>query len=348
MSEKILYLLGAGASAQALPMVKDSPDGKVKGIAKAMIEMAEFIKEQDFDDKEKPFVNEFIIHLHELAKESESFTTIDTYAKHLYLTNKFELEKLKISLSLFFCIEQIYFKKLDKRYLIFLITILERLIFPENVKILTWNYDFQMELTGYRYWPEEINHDTVTGVTVSRGSLFSYFPPAGNVFSAFADNAEKDAFQILHLNGIAGIYNFINSYHNGNIFIKTDAEAKDCLQQIVKHFLHKGKEKTHLLQFAWEKGNTNASEHLRKKMFFAESMAIDTTILVVIGYSFPYFNRNTDKQIFEKLKKTGKLKKIYFQDPYLDGSFLKSQFNLDGIEIEHVKRIDSFFVPMEL
>lgn len=348
MSEKILYLLGAGASAQALPIVKDSPDGKIKGMAKAMIEMAEFMKGQTFENDSKPFIDEFILHLHELANESENFTTIDTYAKHLYLTDGAELEKLKVSLSLFFCVEQIYFKKLDKRYLIFLTTILDRLIFPDNIKILTWNYDFQMELTGYRYWPEEIHHNNHTGVTVSRGSMFSYFPPAGNVFSAFADNANYDEFQILHLNGIAGIYNFVNSYLNGNIFIKTDTEAADCLQQIVKHFLHQGKDKIHLLQFAWEQGNTNASEHMRKKMLFADSIASDTTILVVIGYSFPYFNRNTDKQIFDKLRESGKLKKIYFQDPYLDGSFLKNQFGLNDIEIEHIKRIDSFFVPMEL
>lgn len=348
MAEKILYLLGAGASAEALPIVKDSADGKVKGLARAMIEMAAFMQEQTFDPSSQPFINDFIIHLQELAKESDRFTTIDTYSKHLYLTNRHELEKLKISLSLFFCIEQIYFKKLDKRYLIFLTTILDTLIFPGNIKILTWNYDFQMEITGYRYNPEDIHYDKGTGVTISRGSMFSYYPPAGNVFPSFADNFNANAFQLLHLNGIAGIYNFDKSYHNGNIFIKVDSNASDCLQQIVNHFLQDGKDKIHLLQFAWEKGNTNASNHMNRKMLFVESMVSDATIMIVIGYSFPFFNRNTDMHIFNKLKEGGKLKKIYFQDPFLDGSFLRHQFGLGDVQIEHIKRTDSFFVPMEL
>ncbi len=348
MEEKVLYFLGAGASAEALPIVKDSADGKVKGLPTAMIEMAAFMEQHTFDDATKPFIDQFILHLQLLAKESISFTTIDTYAKHLYLTNRDELEKLKITVSLFFCIEQLYFKKLDKRYLIFLTTILDTLIFPENIKILTWNYDFQMELTGYRYAREMIHYDDRTGVTISNNGLLNYFPPAGNTFPSFADNANYNAFQMLHLNGIAGIYNIRKTYQNDNVFIKVDANTEECLQQIVDQFLHVGKEKIHLLQFAWEKGNTSASVHMNKKMLFAENMVSDTTILVVIGYSFPFFNRNVDKQIFNKLKESNKLKKIYFQDPFLDGSFLRSQFDLGEISIEHIKRTDSFFVPAEL
>jgi len=313
-----------------------------------MIEMAVFLKGQAFDANSQLFIEELILHFYEVAKKSDEFTTIDTYAKHLYLTDRIELEKLKITLSLYFCIEQIYFKKLDSRYLIFLTTILDRLIFPDNIKLLTWNYDFQMELTGYRYQPEEIDHDNKTGVTRSRDTILRYFPAAGNVFSSFADNANYEEFQMLHLNGIAGIYNLINTYLNGNVFIKTDADAPDSLQQIVDHFLKDGKDKIHLLQFAWENGNTNASEHMRKKMLFVDSMVQDTSILVIIGYSFPYFNRNVDRLIFEKIKECGKLKKIYFLDPYLDGSFLTNQFGLANVEIEHVKRTESFFVPMEL
>ena len=104
----------------------------------------------------------------------------------------------------------------------------------------------------------------------------------------------------------------------------------------------------HLLAFEEEKNKTPAASFINRKMFFADHMASDTTILVIIGYSFPYFNRKTDAQIFNKLKESGKLKKIYFQNPYLDGSFLKNQFDLGNIDVEHIVRIDSFYVPMEL
>jgi hypothetical protein len=41
----------------------------------------------------------------------------------------------------------------------------------------------------------------------------------------------------------------------------------------------------------------------------------DAQILVVIGYSFPFFNCETDHEIFSKMEK---LERIYIQDPYAD------------------------------
>ncbi len=348
MSEKIVYLLGAGASAQALPMVKDSPDGSIKGLANAFREMAAFLTTQAFESKEKAFIDEQITSQQLLAEESENFTTVDTYAKHLFLTDKKELIKLKISLSLFFAIEQLYYKKRDRRYLIFLTTVMDQLFFPENIRILTWNYDFQMEITGYRYRRESIRHSN-NGVTVSSPGLVQYYPPAGNVFGFFADNPNLNEFNILHLNGIAGIHNFNSTDHNGNIYLEVEDSSDDCLAQIIRHFMTDSNKKIHVLSFAWENNATGAGRHLSRKMLFAENMVKDATILVVIGYSFPFFNRQTDQAIFEKLKTSGKLKKIYFQDPYLDGSFLKSQFGLDdAIQITHIQRTDAFFVPPEL
>ncbi len=75
-----------------------------------------------------------------------------------------------------------------------------------------------------------------------------------------------------------------------------------------------------------------------------------TTILVVIGYSFPFFNREVDKKIINNIKKSGNLfKKIYYQDPIKDGQQLRSQFDIKAghVEIVHIKDTTNFFVPFE-
>ncbi|PSR03910.1 MAG: hypothetical protein BRD50_04955 [Bacteroidetes bacterium SW_11_45_7] len=60
-------------------------------------------------------------------------------------------------------------------------------------------------------------------------------------------------------------------------------------------------------------------------------------ILILIGYSFPFFNRKVDREIFNELKSSGVFKKIYFQDLNNSGEFLRSQFDLSkDIKIEHI------------
>lgn len=77
-------------------------------------------------------------------------------------------------------------------------------------------------------------------------------------------------------------------------------------------------------------------------------MIAQTTIVVVIGYSFPFFNREYDKQIFEQLKEEKTCRKIYYQDPVLNGQQLKSQFNLSPqIDIVHIDGTNNFYVPFE-
>ena len=71
------------------------------------------------------------------------------------------------------------------------------------------------------------------------------------------------------------------------------------------------------------------------------------TILVIIGYSFPFFNREYDRKIIEILKNSG-LNKVYYQDIINKGDFLSSQFNIKNDIIENYDRVGQFFVPPEL
>lgn len=69
-----------------------------------------------------------------------------------------------------------------------------------------------------------------------------------------------------------------------------------------------------LLSFAWEdETNDTKKIFLEKRMPIAKAIAEKTDILVVIGYSFPFFNRKIDDEIFKAMKQ--RLFKIYLRDP---------------------------------
>ncbi len=132
-------------------------------------------------------------------------------------------------------------------------------------------------------------------------------------------------------------------------------------------YLEKYFDKKPILTFAWETNSTD-KQRLQSLNGLLKKNLEDTTILVVIGYSFPFYNRRIDNEIFEVQKK--RLKKIYFQDPNLDGEFLRKRYNLRlpdetsgerlrpsqvarllgtvPIDIESIKDCEQFFVPVEL
>jgi len=61
------------------------------------------------------------------------------------------------------------------------------------------------------------------------------------------------------------------------------------------------------LSFAWEDYERPEQNIINK----VTTSTKDTEVLVVIGYSFPFFNREVDRKIIGEMKN---LKKVYFQD----------------------------------
>ena len=99
-----------------------------------------------------------------------------------------------------------------------------------------------------------------------------------------------------------------------------------------------------------ETSNKTIKDFVNSENFLevAKTIIEETNVLVVIGYSFPFFNRDIDNEIFKTLTGKGKLM-IYFQDPLLDGNYLKEQFNLrSDVTIKHIPKIDQFYIPYEL
>jgi hypothetical protein len=98
------------------------------------------------------------------------------------------------------------------------------------------------------------------------------------------------------------------------------------------------------LSFAWEQDAINKSFLDQLVTHFGK-----TQVLVIIGYSFPTFNRDIDKQLLERA--FGSLQKIYIQDP--NSTFVERRlmgilpkFSRDNIE--HVGEERQFFIPPEL
>lgn len=220
---------------------------------------------------------------------------------------------------------------LDARVVPFLTTISDKKKLPDNLKIISWNYDTQIEKGAGMLHP------------ISGGSDFNMNFNVWPFKANNTDRVDKDYF-LLHLNGICG---YIYSEHHLGI---ENPYLFDFNRQLEP-----------LLSFAWEDDDSFKKKTFTdKRLSLAKTMIDKTTILVVIGYSFPFFNRKVDAELFSIMKPT--LKKIYFQDPNLNGDFLHNQFgllkenrelihdNISGriVDIVPIKDVSQYYVPFEL
>jgi hypothetical protein len=205
---------------------------------------------------------------------------------------------------------------------------------------LNWNYDFQIQLAGEVFVKETFTFDK-SGATVHSPSLVNYYPTLGHEMHVNNHSRNLMDISMVHLNGIANLF-----YEMPTTYIQSTTTSD--INEIINREIYEREKKHTLMTFAWE-NETMDSNLLRKRMEIATTIIKDTDILIIVGYSFPFFNREVDKQIFEAIKISGKLKKIIYQDPYKTGEFLRKQFNLsEDIEIVHVAETDNYFVPNEL
>lgn len=220
---------------------------------------------------------------------------------------------------------------LDARVVPFLTTISHRKKLPDNLRIISWNYDTQIEKGAEMLHP------------VSGGSDFNMNFNVWPFKASDTDTVDKDYF-LLHLNGICGYI-----YSERHLGVE-NPYMYDFNRQLEP-----------LLSFAWEDDDSFKKKTFTdKRISLAKTMIDETSILVVIGYSFPFFNRKIDAELFSIMRPT--LRKIYFQDPNLDGEFLYSQFGLYRdekvlnlgttigrvVDIVPIKDINQYYVPFEL
>lgn len=316
MALNITYILGAGASHGALPTVSE-----MDAAVAAQLTWLEDLNKAgtiDLDD-------EYWSHLNFFAERAKEYGTFDTYARSLFiLEEKEELKLLKLHLSFFFAFELfhespaynhnglVYTKTrgIDVRYYGWLATILEGSItLPSNIRVLSWNYDIQMEYALSKHLRLEkvpdLYQSNVIGI---RRDL-----------STAGKNTKELPF-LLHLNGVAGILEdapgrlrYLFEYVNAGI------NKEENLQRIAQQYAYVTSQRNEFLErfvnsfsFAWEDHTfTNATRN------YANTIMDETDILVIVGYSFPSFNRKWDLTLLRQFinnSRQPKTKRIVVQN----------------------------------
>lgn len=343
----ITYLLGAGASANALPLVADIP-------VRLKI-MGTYI--QSYKDSTE--TSKYRKDLDELSEELSDYNTIDNYARVLFqnktVENDLKLRKLKSLLCGLFMFEQLKKKEpiinpftdlrkqdvdsikrtIDPRYKSFFAKVLHNNKLNDQISIISWNYDLQIE----------IGIENNLGLSYAElNPSFDIFPhPAAKVktndFDIFSDFFGKTP-KVIKLNGTAGIFlnedQFSNIYQSQNL---TFDEEYDILLNVHKEVSRYHKYNP-FIKFAWEK-----DAQTQKAINYAKAIIDKTNLLVIIGYSFPDFNRNIDKQIFEG----NNISEIFVQIP--SDSFETVRYNMStsfgrkANDCINIKNLYEFFIP---
>lgn len=337
---KVVYLMGAGASygtrirgaiTSGIPIVSEIPS-ELSVWAKEILlynwgDHASYKPKDDTFEVDLNMAQKKLSDdLKWLAIESKRHATIDTFAKKLFLTkDTHNYNRLKNALSSFFMIEQIVHKA-DMRYDAFLANILtDNCKIPDDITIITWNYDNQFEIALKTYLPGLTN--------------MQYSP----ICLSWYDSSDLNVrYKIFKINGSATF----SDDKPVSRFCKADEQnmSNADLRKDILWYFGNGNLMSDLC-FAWDNNVTG---------YFYNTVAKeveDAITLVVVGYTFPYFNRVTDRKIFSMMKS---LRNIIIQDPNAESIVQNVQsvfpdYNaMKGISIQPEKHVESFIIPREL
>jgi hypothetical protein len=347
---EIAYLLGAGASAQCIPVVKKMAED----IRELLVEIPKLLKKGKFsgyfEDTERFTALQLLEKdllsldikrhqlklvtdvLEKLLEICENHYSIDTYAKKMYLTDKEEFRQLKLDLCFYFTATQIW-HPIDKRYDNFFSSVItDKGNLPNKVRLLSWNYDFQLE-QSYGTYCKSIVIDDV------RSKLQTISPFEYHNYESYANG-----FKVFKLNGSARI----KTANTSSFLLTSFSNEKEAnLVALLNGYYEQHRRKADSeLKFAWE------NEHYSTLIQAARYELSKITVLVIIGYSFPFFNREVDKALFAAMHN---LEVVYIQDicpedieetmQEIEAFELKKKY---GLTIYHKKNLEQFVFPKEL
>lgn len=341
---KIAYIIGAGASFGTLPMVSEIE-----------VELNQFIKliknkilvyqapsfgipaeKLQFGSQNITLLECCNILLNDvqiLSDEIGKAASIDTLAKRLQIRNDFKkLNDLKNIFTLFFNFLQAS-KHPSPRHDSFFASILKTSrSLPKNIRILSWNYDSQFEMAYKGYFPTgKIMPEDIRTALDMKVPQFSIFP-------------WNECFRLIKLNGSAE-FGTVQKQFSEESFKSIDITTNtDNFDDWVKIYMDaKYNQIKSNISFAWDHGiRSNFFENIKEDLKDVESF-------VIIGYSFPYFNKDIDTMIFES---SINLKKIYIQDPQWKD--IEERINSipdmknRNIIIKGIENLGQFFMPNEL
>lgn len=359
--QNITYYLGAGASANSLPLYSDFQ--LRLSVFRDFIYHYQRQKDNSFKEKATLYINS-LDKLITLLNATET-TTLDVLASELYRQRHssigFNFSKLKYLVSDFFVFEQLekefnHYKtqspdsegwdgygvysmselkkintSIDNRYRGFINSETNGDLFPPNINFVSWNYDIQMELAYSR-----MKHSTSLYFSQKELQVF----PSPAVF----DEIDTKKSRIIKLNGTAGIYYSDNQRNKiENSIDQSKVFANSYIDFMIDIFHNNYNRITGgypFFTFSFEEDTRNKNN---LAISYANEILKQTNTLVIIGYSFHPANRNIDRQVFEN---SINLKKVYIQAPS-DSDFKRIKFNFSKIrpditDIEHYDFVNEF------
>lgn len=339
---KVIYLLGAGASfgtrekgigspiITGLPIVSEI-GGELENIANLLVSIP--LSDIGLEESRQRLIRDF-----RDLKVQCAGTTIDSYARKLGIQNDMRgFSRVELLLTIFFILEQIVHKP-DERYWVFLSKVapkdkaIDALSLLDEIGILSWNYDNQIELAYRQFF----------------GENYSYIRERLGIYDV-KDYEQKQLLQkyckIIKLNGTANFtreedwlsssdYNTIDE----TVLKKVLKRYDECIQSGTCYGMLR-------LNFAWEK--RWSEDMLTNKI---PQLVHDAQTLIVIGYTFPDYNRDIDRIIFDNMPN---LKNIYIQDIRPNRiqkniTAVIPEDRLAGIKIVPFDDVEQFYLPPEL
>jgi hypothetical protein len=337
---KVVYLFGAGASAQRLPIIAtltDSIGRQIEWIEKNESGVNDSDQHQSLGRTSRALLLEYRDTLKRLPEEVAPYATIDLYARWLETNRDFpKLDRFKATVITFFAIEQ-YIHGFDPRYEGFFGSILDhgRRKLPDDVLILTWNYDQHIAMALARAG----QHSDLGEVMQQHGIRTLFRLTRGQV----------EDFRILHLNGIAGfnaraqdrpMHDSVNGRSNWG----KPLEEMAYFFGMLYHDRFTNGEGQMLLSYSWEA--LAESKTPWEKVTTAVAQADE---LVVVGYSFPDFNRVVDLKLIAAMKG---LQRVIIQSPKASIEGLLTKLTMIAPELESklvpYPLVHEFYVPNRL
>ena len=354
--KELTYILGAGASFQSIPIVKTFSSRFNDFLL--WIDR-DIIKDNGFSADVKQKFGILYELGNDLHKSFESHQSFDTYFKKLFHTGqKDKISEGKKVLNLYFIWEHLslpvvkpekydeyaFWKEssIDKRYDALIAGLLRPI--PDQkepyckVNFITWNYDLNLLM-----------------------SLKNYFSPNATITDFFNQiNKNNGLWQVeekitvINMNGFfyCSYFNDLESLQRRNIhdIIYSKIKNQNYFDSLITNNLHEYTANNvdtdaELIKFAWEKSELS---HLIAKDKIDESKNI-----VIIGYTFPLYNRLVDLSYLEQSVISNR--SIFVQDPKADTirQNLLDYYQLndnDSLErsLKAVKDCDSFYIPSDI
>lgn len=253
------------------------------------------------------------------------------------------------------------YSKIDSRYIRLVASILKSnsqdtgVTIPTNHNFITWNYDLQLE-RSVMLFHEKVNPEDWGDALKKIGVT--------DDFDKYRQYHERE-YQITHLNGYHGFYEtnqpieFLTRFFET---ISTTGEVStDHIIGILNangNFVNPDLNSTiryeNNISYAWEITDTSQSgtaesgnsqvESSIKRVQMAKDIIAQTDDLVIVGYSFPNFNKEIDRGILSQFK-SGPGKQIIYQGLENITPRIGTYFNELKNEIKYEATVDEFILP---